>query len=137
MKVDEKVFMTEGRLTLPLWLEGLATYVSGEFCPNRALPELLMDKNFEGFDESCVANICSKFKVVANEKIDHNDMKTYQSLFNFQTAPFIEGLPPRLGYFLGYYVVKEVLKSNELSDVVIWDHKKAHTKVLEALQRLS
>lgn len=136
MKVDEKVFMTQGRLTLPLWLEGLATYVSGEFCPNRTLPELLMDSNFEDVDESNVLKVSSKFKTVANEMIGHNEMKTYQSLFNFQTTPFVEGLPPRVGYYLGYFVVKEILKSHELSDVVFWDHNRVHSEVLIILEKL-
>jgi len=136
MKVDEKVFMSEGRLTLPLWLEGLATYVSGELCPHRSLSELLMDSNFKDVDETNVPKVCSKFKVIANEMIGHNEMKTYQSLFNFQSAPFVEELPSRVGYYLGYFVVKEILKNHELSNVVFWDHSKVHREVLIALEKL-
>lgn len=137
MKVDQKVFMNEGRLTLPLWLEGLATYVSGEFCPNRSLADLLMDSNFAGIDESHMASVSKSFLAVANEMINHNDMKDYQSLFNFQSQPFVDDLPPRIGYYLGYFVVKEVLKSHKLADVVFWEHHRVHEEVLVALENLS
>jgi uncharacterized protein YjaZ len=133
MGVNEKVFMEEGRLTLPLWLEGLATYVSGVVCPGKSVSELLMDDNFKDINAEKYPEVAQHFSKVANEKINHNEMKTYQSLFNFQTEPFIEDLPARIGYFLGYHVVKDIVADHELKDVVSWDHEKVHQEVVKKI----
>ncbi len=136
MKVNEEVFLKKGKMTLPLWLEGFATWVSGEFNEDGRIDELLMDDNFESIDKKILRSVSLRFLQDADKLVTADKMNIYQSWFNMDQPPVINGLPSRLGYFLGYFVVDEIAKKNDIKDMVFWDHERVHKEVVSALQHL-
>lgn len=139
VRIDEKVFLGEGHITLPLWLEGLATYASARMNPQASTTDVLMDSKLAKLDEKAVRELAKKFLLVANEKaFDPHKPEIYKAWFT--TDPQVtlgEGFPMRCGYLLGLKVAHHLSKKHELSEMVQWTVPQSHQIVLTALTELA
>lgn len=137
--VNEKVFLTEGRLTLPLWLEGLATYVSQQMNPNAPIDDILMDHDLPKVGEKEIRDLAVRFLKEANEKaFDTKNPETYKKWFAVDPQYNLgKGLPQRCGYLLGWKVAAQIAKKYPLSQMVHWRVAEAHEHVIVTLKDMT
>lgn len=130
--------MTDGKLTLPLWEEGLATYVSGQMSPGHSDGDLLMDPDLGSVPASRLAALAKKFLLQAEEKaFDSKKPEIYRSWFNVGKDKVASDLPNRCGYILGLYIVRTVVKTHSLSELTRWDPVEIHRQVKIALKEIA
>lgn len=96
---------------LPLWQEGLATYVSKALNPQATEEEMLLEFP-AGSLPLTKARLYDSFAHL-DTVLDNTDYaKQYPPLFN--SAKDDTGLAPRRGYYLGYLVAAEIGKTRDL-----------------------
>jgi hypothetical protein len=124
------------KLTLPLWLEGLATYVSGEFNPKASDGTILLDHNLVKTKKD-VAWLSEQFiKIADNKAWDEKDPGKYLTWFAMGKDTPRSDMPVRTGYLLGLEVTRVLAKKYSLYEMVHWDLDAVHSKVLEGLKGL-
>jgi hypothetical protein len=119
-----------------LWAEGLATYVSKELNPSAKMSSVFMDSALAGFPISRLSEIAQKFLKVRNEKVhskDHPEVYGFWFLMNKQLD---SRTPPRVGYWLGYHVAKELRQKYSLDEMAHWSFQIAHQKIVPVLEQL-
>ncbi|MBI2516548.1 MAG: hypothetical protein HYV95_06490 [Opitutae bacterium] len=136
--IDEKVFAEQGRLTLPLWMEGFATYVSGLLNPDKPDGELLMDASLGRVAASERRWLAAEFlKVAGGKAVDEHGSLAFNQWFSAGESKVRADLPSRCGYWLGLAVARELAKTHPLDEMVRWRVPEIHRHMLEALQELA
>lgn len=137
--VNEHVFLSEGHLTLPLWLEGLATYVSQQMNPNASMSDILMDKELPKLSDQQIQLLAQMFLKQANEKaFDSKKPEIYKRWFAIDPQYNLGSqFPPRCGYLLGLKVAQHLAKSHSLNEMVHWKVKEAHENALTVLNEIT
>ena len=138
MELNEKVAIEQGMLTLPLWLEGFATWISGKLNPDKTINYLMMDDKYLNIKNINIRKVARKFLLNSEEKaFDDKSQKIYRSWFSSGAKPAVAELPDRIGYYLGYFVVDDINKHYGVSEMVHWKYDRAHKEVMKSLARLS
>jgi len=137
--VNESVFLNEGHLTLPLLLEGLATYISWKMNPSASLSAVLMDQDLPKLTDGEIGSLAKMFLAEANEKaFDPKKPEIYKKWFAIDPQYTLgQKLPHRCGYLLGLRVAWLLGKDHPLSEMVHWKLPDIHSKVLEAIRQIS
>lgn len=137
--LNEHVFLEQGRLTLPLWLEGLATYVSLQMNPTAGMSAVLMDKDLPNVNDNEVRELAGKFLGEADEKaFDTKKPEIYKKWFAIDPQYNVgKNLPHRCGYLLGLRVVQELAGNHSLQEMVHWKVADVHKNVVEALRKIA
>ncbi|MBS1986256.1 MAG: hypothetical protein JST16_19005 [Bdellovibrionales bacterium] len=134
INVSEDRFNREGRMTLLLWMEGLATYVSGELNPYKSDAELLMNEALGRQPKSELAWLARAYLGVADERA--NDLPLYRKWFAGSGESVTKDSPNRSGYLLGLHVVRHLAKTHSLNEMMHWDLPMVHAQVPVALRAL-
>lgn len=116
-----------------LWSEGLATFAAKRLDPGATDAELLLSSPRPirpEVERNPKAAICETVK-----RLDSKETADYGSLFS--GGPALEGLPPRVGYFVGYRVAEEAARGRSLSELAHLDNPAARAVVDAALARLA
>jgi hypothetical protein len=130
--------MPDATLTLPLFAEGLATYVSGELAPGHTDGELLLEDELGGIRADRLPEIARRFLVDARSKaIDTEHPEVFKRWFNAAPKPYQQGLPNRAGYWLGLQVIRYLRHTYTLAQIAAWSPAQAEAQVMAALQRIS
>lgn len=130
--------MPDANLTLPLFEEGLATYVSGELSPGHADGELLLENELGAIPTSQLPEIARLFLVDARSKaIDPQHPDIFKRWFNAAPKPYQQGLPNRSGYWLGLQVIRYLRRAHTLAQIAEWSPAQADAQVMAALQQIS
>lgn len=122
-------------LATAIWLEGFATYVSGQLNPQKSAAIILMS---EGLARKCndpsfiKERAASYLKIIDKTQAEDPTGKIYASWFNADNSPM-----SRSGYCLGWVVLKEIGKSNSNLEMVKWDEDLFSSKIKESLRRLA
>jgi hypothetical protein len=137
--MNEQIFLKQGHLTLPLWLEGLATYVSQQMNPNASLRDILMDKDLAEVSQQNIHTLAQMFIKESEEaSFDMKKPEFYKKWFAIDPQFKIEnGFPMRCGYLLGLKVVEKLAKKYSLNEMVHWNVKEIHANVKIALSSMS
>jgi len=117
--LSPQVFAAEGKLTLPLWMEGFATYVSGLL--NRAESDgaILMDDALGRVDRKELPWLAAEFLKVADEKaVNDKNPAAYAHWFGANAPKLRPDLPNRCGCWLGLAVVHELARTHRLDEMV-------------------
>lgn len=115
--------------------EGLAVFSSEKLCPGfNFLQYLVQDDGGESWLAECK-------KVSKNIKLDLiNDLNKSESKYDkkyFQGDNSIkDGIPTRIGYFIGYNVIKDLNKIYTLSDIMAWDSERIEKEVRVSIERI-
>lgn len=129
--------MPDAELTLPLFEEGLATYVSGELSPGHTDAELLLEDELGTIPESRLPDIARRFLADARSKaIDPARPEIFKRWFNAAPRPYQQGLPNRSGYWLGLQVIRYLRRTHTLEQIAAWSPAQAQTQVMAVLQKL-
>lgn len=137
--MNEQVFFKQGRLTLPLWLEGLATYVSQKMNPNASPNAVLMDKDLPKVSRPQIRQLAKMFLKESDEAaFDMNKPEIYKKWFAVDPGFKLQGpFPARSGYLLGLKVAEDLSKNHSLHEMVHWNVDAIHSHVKIALSNLS
>lgn len=137
LNIDEKTYDEKGKLTLPLWMEGLAVYVSKEMNPSKGDDKVFMSKDLPKVPQKDIRWMAEDFLKNADAKsYDEKHPEIYQNWFNFGKQ-IRKDIPTRAGYLLGYHVVKELGKKYSSYEMAGWDLDKMHKEVKSTLAQLS
>ncbi|HUB88540.1 MAG TPA: hypothetical protein VMA74_02305 [Dyella sp.] len=130
--------MPDAPLSLPLFEEGLATYVSGELAPGHTDGELLLQDELGAMPASRLPDIARRFLADArNKAIDPDHPDTFKRWFNAAPKPYQQGLPNRSGYWLGLQVIRYLRRTYTLAQIAAWSPAQAEAKVMAALRQIS
>ncbi|MEO8377795.1 MAG: hypothetical protein ABI579_08990 [Candidatus Sumerlaeota bacterium] len=121
--VYHRGFFSDGceQLWCSLWMEGLAVLAASTLTPDASDDQLLLTSPQPiraKVDSHFVQAICA-----ASEKLASETPEDYQSFFGGQQLS--EALPPRFGYYVGYLIGRESLRSRSLNEL-------AHLNVAQA-----
>lgn len=124
-------------LTLPLFEEGLATYVSGQVSPGYGDGDLLLQDDLGQIPANRLPDIARRFLVDARSKaIDHDHPEIFKRWFNSAPTPYQQDLPNRTGYWLGLQMIRYLRRSYTLQAMVAWSPVQADEHVMAALKEM-
>lgn len=130
--------MPGASLAIPLWEEGLATYVSGVVAIDASDGELLLDPSLARVSSDDVrwlaAAVESELDALA---ADPGPTPAFKRWFSISPSRPREDLPNRCGYLLGLLVVRRVAKDFSLHDMIAWTPEVAAGRVRAALHELA
>lgn len=130
--------MPDAELTLPLFEEGLATYVSGELSSGHTDGELLLEDDLGTIPASQLPDVARRFLADARSKaINAEHPEIFKRWFNAAPKPYQEGLPNRSGYWLGLQVIRHLRRTHTLAQMAAWSPEEAQTHTLEALRQIT
>jgi len=125
-------------LTVPLFEEGLATYVSSQLSPGHDDGALLLQADLGDIPASRLAGIAHRFLADARFKaIDSEHPEAFKKWFNAAAAPYQQDLPNRTGYWLGLQVIRHLRRTCSLKQIAAWTPAQADAKVRVALGELA
>jgi len=112
-----------------LYEEGLAVYVSHQLNPRATAAELLLDAP-KGMVSRCRERFAEVARVIV-DKARGSDGEAYKGLFLMRSAM---GLPPRCGYWVGYWLAHRIRKGRSLAQLAgltgepLWQELEAEMK---------
>lgn len=116
-----------------LWMEGLATLAAQTLNPRATDAELLLSSPRPiraEVERNRRAAVCA---VAA--RLDSSAGADYSGLFS--NGPVLEGLPPRVGYFVGYLIAEEAARNHSIRNLAHLGNDDARRVVTAALARLA
>jgi uncharacterized protein YjaZ len=126
------------RLTFPLWLEGLATYVSQQMNPNASAGQVFMDENLAKVSEADLHKLAKRFLKEANEKsFDEAKPEINLKWFSAQYKDQPKDIPTRAGYLLGFKVAQILAQKHTLQEMVHWKADEIHKQTIAILKLLA
>lgn len=124
-------------LTLPLFEEGLATYVSGRLAPGHSDGELLLQDDLGAIPLHQLPVVARRFLADAHAKaIDPAHPQAFRRWFNAAATPYQSDLPNRTGYWLGLQLIRQLRKTWSLAQIAAWSPAQAEAHTLAALNQL-
>lgn len=124
-------------LTVPLFEEGLATYVSSQLSAGHDDGALLLQANLGDVPASRLGEIAHRFLADARFKaIDSEHPDAFKKWFSAGATPYQAGLPNRVGYWLGLQVIRHLRRTYTLAQMAAWTPAQADAKVMAALGEL-
>ena len=125
-------------LTVPLFEEGLATYVSSQLSSGHADGALLLQADLGTIPMKRLPEIARRFLADARFKaIDREHPEAFKKWFNASATAYQQDLPNRTGYWLGLQLIRYLRQSHGLAQIAAWTPRQADAEVRSALQRLS
>lgn len=112
--------------------EGLACYTSSILFPDLPLGDYIY------VSQDRIKDYLNQFKKIKNEiiyNLDNEDYKLKKKYFIGDNS-YINGLPTRLGYLIGFYLLEYLNKRYPLYELVNWKHKKIIQEVEDALIKI-
>ena len=130
--------MSDAELTLPLFEEGLATYVSGELAPGHTDSELLLQDDLGNLPSEKLPAIARRFLGDARAKaIDVQHPEVFARWFHAAARPYQPDLPNRTGYWLGLQLIRYLRRGHSLAEIAAWSPAEAQAHTLEALRQVA
>ena len=130
--------MPDVPLTIPLFEEGLATYVSSQLSSGHSDGDLLLQADLGAIPAGRLPGIARRFLADARCKaIDSQHPDAFKRWFNASATAYQSGLPNRTGYWLGLQMIRYLRKSNSLARIASWTPAQADVEVMSALRQLS
>ena len=129
--------MPDATLTLPLFAEGLATYVSSLLCRGRTDGQLLLQNDLGAIPVSRLPEVATRFLADANRKaIDPAHPEAFGRWFMGSSSNYQPDLPNRSGYWLGLQLIRQMRRQHSLHEIASWSPSKAQEETRSALSKL-
>lgn len=136
--VQNDVVMTGADLTLPLFAEGLATYVSSVIAPEHDDGALLLQPELASIAQTRLAELARRFLADADQRaIDHAHPDAFRRWFNAGAARYQPDLPNRTGYWLGLAMVRHLREHHSLRELASWSPAQAQRQTRAMLVALA
>lgn len=127
--------MPGSNVTLPLFEEGLATYVSTQVTPGHTDGQYLLQNSLGALPAARLPDVARRFLADADQPAV--DSKAYARWFEGNDKPFQADLPNRSGYWLGLNLIREMVKTHPLKQMAAWTPAKAQEETRAALTRMA
>lgn len=128
-------------LLLPLFEEGLATYVSTVVSPGHSDGEYLLQDDLGALSDAKVPAIAKRFLLDAEtptiDPAKHAISKAYTRWFQTQRAQIQADLPNRSGYWLGLHTIRALTHRHTLDEIASWSPSRAEQETRAALIALA
>jgi len=126
--------MTDANLTLPLFAEGLATYVSAVLSPGHSDGQLLLQADLGEISDARLPVIAARFLADADEMaVDPVPAGPFARWFTGSARRHQADLPNRSGYWLGLHVIRRLRSQYTLRELASWAPAAAQEKTKAAL----
>ncbi|MGH8200682.1 MAG: hypothetical protein ACREVO_10010 [Steroidobacteraceae bacterium] len=129
--------MPETMLTLPLFAEGLATYVSSVVSAGHSDGQYLLQSDLGALTPSRLRPAARDFlRVASTLTIDpraHRISPLYARWFEGGRGPLNPGYPNRAGYWLGLNLIRELSRTYSLQQLASWSPTEAERRTRTAL----
>jgi hypothetical protein len=130
--------MAGADLTLPLFAEGLATYVSSVLSSGHSDGQLLLQNDLGALPVARLPEIAGRFLADADKKaIDPAHPEAFGRWFMGSKAKYQPDLPNRAGYWLGFHVIRQMRRHYTLREVASWSPSKAQMQTRAALLQMA
>jgi hypothetical protein len=125
-------------LTLPLFAEGMATYVSSVLAPNRSDGQLLLQNDLGSVPASRLTEVAARFLTDADAKaIDSAHPDAFKRWFAASDKSYQRDLPNRSGYWLGLQVIRHLRRQYSVREMASWPPATAQTRTRAALREIA
>lgn len=126
--------MPDANLFLPLFAEGLATYVSSVLSPGHSDGELLLQGDLGALPSTRLAEVAGRFLEDAGEQASGRvPPAAFRRWFTGSRRQFQSDLPNRTGYWLGLHVIRRIQSRYPLREMASWGPSKAQMQTRAAL----
>jgi hypothetical protein len=129
--------MPDTSMTLPLFAEGLATYVSSAASPGFSDGQYLLQSDLGKLPTSSLAAAARDFLSVANtmtiDPATHSVSPVYARWFESGGRPVNPGYPNRAGYWLGLHLIRRLRQTFSLRQLASWPPAEAQRRTHAAL----
>ena len=125
----------EATVLLPLWHEGLATYVSGRLNLGVSDEQILMDASLARLSQKDLAWLATEYLKIAERSAGESAL--HEEWFAVGKLRLRENLPSRCGYRLGLDVIRRLAQEYSLFEMARWDHSQIAERVSQALKFIS
>jgi hypothetical protein len=133
--------MPNTRLTLPLFEEGLATYVSSVASPGYSDGQYLFQSDLGSLPRSRLRGAARDFLRVADamtiDPTAHRTSPQYAQWFEGSMTALNPGYPNRAGYWLGLNLVRQLRRTYSLEQLSSWPPAEAEAKMRRALMAMA
>jgi hypothetical protein len=124
-------------LTLPLFAEGLATYVSSLLAPGHSDAQLLLQDSLGDVPLSRLPEVAARFLADADARaIDPAHPERFERWFMGSKTNYQPDLPNRTGYWLGLQVVRRMHDRYLLKEMAAWKAARAGRETLDTLREI-
>lgn len=129
--------MPDTRLTLPLFAEGLATYVSSVASPGYSDGQYLFQSDLGALPGSRLQQAARDFLQVADtltiDPAAHQTSPLFERWFEGSNRRLNGGYPNRAGYWLGLNVIRRLRRTHSLQQLASWSPAEAQRNTRAAL----
>lgn len=115
-----------------IFTDGLACYASSRICPGFSLAEYIcMSSGWECWILECRKQFSYiKNDIVAN--LESTDNAYFMKYFIGDNT-IKDGIPTRIGYLIGYYVIEYLNKKYTLDEIIAWQQERIIDEVKDAV----
>jgi hypothetical protein len=125
-------------LTLPLFAEGLATYVSSVLSPDHSDGQLLLQNDLGAIPVARLPEVADRFLADASEKaVDEIHPTAFGRWFMGSNDNYQSDLPNRTGYWLGLHVIRQIRRQYSLREMALWSPSRAQAQTRAALLEMA
>jgi hypothetical protein len=136
--IENDGVMPDADLTLPLFAEGLATYVSSVLSPGHSDGQLLLQKNLGAMPVARLPEVAARFLSDADEKaIDPVHPAVFGRWFMGSNKNYQPDLPNRTGYWLGLHVIRQIRRQYSLREMASWSPTRSQAQARAALREMA
>lgn len=130
--------MAGATLLLPLFAEGMATFVSTILAPGRTEGQWLLQEDLGALPLDRLPELSRRFLVDAGRlAADPSHPEAFRRWFNASPAGARGDLPDRTGYWLGLQVIRHLARSRSLQEMAAWPPARAEAETRAALRILA
>ncbi|WP_243287121.1 hypothetical protein [Geothrix terrae] len=130
--------MPGATLLLPLFAEGMATFVSATLAPGRTEGQWLLQENLGALPLDRLPELSRRFLADADRlAADPGHPEAFRRWFNASPAGVHGDLPDRMGYWLGLQVVRHLSRTRSLQEMAAWPPARAEAEARAALRTLA
>ena len=130
--------MPGATLLLPLFAEGMATFVSATLAPGRTEGQWLLQEDLGALPLDRLPELSRRFLADAGRlAADPGHPEVFRQWFNATSAGARGDLPDRTGYWLGLQVIRHLARSHSLQEMAAWPPARAEAETRAALRTLA
>ncbi len=131
--------MPGAKLTLPLFEEGFATYVSSLVSPGHTDGEYLLQKSLGALPDSRLPEVAGRF-LGDGDQLAINTADNSEANYRWfagNDTNYQADLPNRSGYWLGLHLIRQMAKTHTLQEMAAWSPTKAQEETRAALMTMA
>lgn len=117
-----------------IMLEGLAAFNEQCLCPGFTISEYIcFEDGMDYWIDQCNSTLKNLKPILLDDLCKSGE---YIAKYFYGDNSIKDGIPTRIGYLVGYYVVKDLNKTYSLSEIITWDSQRIEREVKDSIERI-